>query len=225
MIQILRSSLLGSAGFVHGFGTRKTIPELIPEALYTLRQVHGQKIIVLKNPLPARKSHFTEGDAIMTFLPNVFIGIRTADCLPVLMADPVSGAVAAVHCGWRSLAAELAGKAVRAFASFAETDPQYILAALGPSIERCCYEVGEDVREALMKIPDCGLTTEHRNGRIYASLKDAAASQLKSEGLTGENVDILDYCTSCRSDLLYSWRGEKTDKRMITFIGSKQVVG
>ena len=218
---LLKSSLLVEAGFDHGFGTRETLTHEVPDALYTVGQVHGDRIITLQDPLPKEKYRFTEGDALLTRISGVFIGIRTADCLPVLIADPVTGAVAAVHCGWRSLAKGLAGKAVRAFESFTRSDPRGYLAAFGPAIGPCCYEVGEDVRDAFMKIPGCGLTTEHRDDTIYASLKDAAAIQLKSEGLTEKNLDILDYCTSCRSDLLYSWRGERTDKRMTSFIGHK----
>lgn len=218
-MSLLRSSLLDSHGFHHGFGTRQTTPDELPSELYTLRQVHGDRIIALAEPLPEKKNRFTQGDALVASLPGVFVGVRTADCLPVLLADPVSGAVAAVHCGWRSLAAEITAKAVGALLEVTGTDPGNLIAALGPAIGLCCYEVGEDVRKAFMIIPGVGLSTEHRNGSIYASLKDAAASQLMAVGVGKDNIDTLDQCTSCDRDILYSFRGERTDKRMMSFIG------
>ncbi len=106
---LLKSSLLDEAGFDHGFGTRESVTQEIPDAIYTVLQVHGDRIITLQEPLPKEKYRFAKGDALITRSPGIFIGIRTADCLPVLMADPATGSVAAVHCGWRSLAKGLAG--------------------------------------------------------------------------------------------------------------------
>ncbi len=220
-MSFIRSALLSSHGFSHGFGTRKTALDELPRELYTLRQVHGDRIISLGKTMPEKSECFVEGDALVATLAGIFIGIRTADCLPVLIADTSTGAVAAVHCGWRGLAAGIAAKAVKTLLKVTGSDPEGLSAALGPAIDICCYEVGEDVRAAFMNIPGSSLSLERRGGSTYASLGNAASAQLVAEGIREKNIESTGHCTSCERDLFYSFRGEKTDKRMTSFIGSK----
>ncbi len=214
----LTSRLLEEAGFPHGFGTRLTPPEDFPSPLYTLAQVHGDRVVVLAEPLPRRTFRHTEADALVTALPRVFLGIRTADCLPLILADPASGVVGAVHCGWRSLALGLAGRTAREMARRGGSDPARFLAAAGPCIGPCCYEVGEEVRDAFRGRPG-DRAFRSTGGRLLLDLAKAAEDELRELGL--EEVERIDGCTRCRPGLFHSWRGERTRERMTSWIAGR----
>jgi YfiH family protein len=176
------------------------------------------------------------GDGLMTAEPGILLTIRIADCLPLLLADPQRRAVAAVHAGWRGALARVIEKAVgdmrRAFGS----DPQDLIAALGPSIRACCYEVGEEVVEAFhgsfanadqffRPLPNCPEAGTDRHSILFLSacppghapehvpaarldLTAVARHQLASAGVKPENILVADYCTACRTDLFFSHRRE-----------------
>ena len=113
-MSVIRSALLEGAGVRHGFGTTATRDSELPSPILTLQQVHGNRIVVIAErddrghgavesvPVPGQPHRFTEGDALISTVPGTFVGVRTADCLPVLLTDPLSGIAAAIHCGWRS---------------------------------------------------------------------------------------------------------------------------
>lgn len=159
---------------------------------------------------------------MITDIPGVSIGIRTADCLPVLVGDRATGAVAAIHCGWRSLALGLPGKGTRAFLDLTGSLPGNLLAVTGPSIGACHYEIGQDVRTAFFdaRSDDSGLF-EERNGRLYMDLVATAKTQLLSEGLKAENIEEIDGCTICHRDLFWSFRAGDEEERMISWITAK----
>ena len=178
----------------------------------------GNNLDLKISELPADPFRFDEGDAMVSDIPGVAMGIRTADCLPLLIADRLKGTAAAVHCGWRSLAAGLAGKAVRVMAGIMESESKHLLAAIGPSIGACCYEVGEDLRAAFSHFrSDKGLLFE-RDGRLYLDLASGVKTQLIMEGMTPETIDEIVGCTSCNQDLFWSHRARKEEERMISFI-------
>jgi YfiH family protein len=246
---VLHSSMLLQAGFIHGFGTRKTAPDEYPEDVHILLQVHGERIVVLtENPesriqdpgekylnptektsdilllgLPASPFRFDEGDAMITDISGVSIGIRTADCLPLLMADTVSGAVCAVHCGWRSLSAGLAAKAADAFLKLTGSHPANLRAATGPSIGACHYEIGQEVRTAYFDArgEDPGLFDE-RDGRLYMDLAAAAKAQLVSKGMNTGDIEVIDGCTLCHRDTFLSYRAGDEEERMVSFITARE---
>ena len=151
-------------------------------------------------------------------IPGVTMGIRTADCLPLLIVDRVKGTAAAVHCGWRSLALGLAGKAVRIMTGVMGSDAVHLLAAIGPSIGPCCYEVGEDVREAFSHFQSRKGLFEIRDKKLCLDLASGVKTQLIMEGMTPENIDEIVGCTSCNPDLFWSWRAHKDEGRMVSFI-------
>jgi len=173
--------------------------------------------VVFQN-LPAHHFRFDEGDALVSDISGVSMGIRTADCLPVLIADRVKGTAAAVHCGWRSLALGLAGKAVRVMTGVMGSRENDLLAAIGPSIGQCCYEVGEEVREAFpADMREEGLF-QKRGESLYLDLAAGAKTQLLTEGMAPETVDEIVACTSCNPDMFWSWRTRKDEGRMVSFI-------
>jgi hypothetical protein len=174
------------------------------------------------------------GDGLMTAEAGVLLTIRIADCLPVLLVDPRLRVVAAVHAGWRGAQARVIEKAVgdlrRAFGS----DAQTLMAALGPSIRVCCYEVGEDVVEAFhasfrdaeqffQTLPHRPETATDRHSILFTSacppghapehvpaarldLIAVARHQLTSAGVDPANIFVADYCTACHTDLFFSHR-------------------
>jgi YfiH family protein len=238
------SPILEGAGFPHEFGTRITNRADSLPPIHILMQVHGERIVVLdqesdkriQNPkskiqkfnpnvvfreLPEEAFRFDEGDALIISLPGVNIGIRTADCLPVLLADPVSGTVAAVHCGWRSLALDLAEQTVQTMTSLAGNKPSGLIAALGPAINTCCYEVGSEVIGQFQGYDADPAAYTEREDRFYLNLRAIALSQLLRAGLSPDHIDDLAQCTSCLSERYFSHRARRDEGRMVSFIQAK----
>ena len=214
-----RSEALAAAGFCHGFGTRLATRRDYPRILYTLRQVHGDAVAHIGPPLPDRRFRFTVADAVLTRHPGVAVGVRTADCLPVLLADTAGGAVAAVHCGWRSLAAGLIGRTVEQMGLLFGTRAKDVLAVLGPSIRACCYEVGPEVMAAFAAHPGVEAFAEG-DGSLRLDLARAARSELRGRGIETDRIETVGGCTRCRPDLYHSWRGERTKMRMVNWISA-----
>jgi YfiH family protein len=241
---VIISSLLEEAGFLHGFGSRLTTENDLPSPIHILLQVHGKRIVWLAeqkmqvqgpkskvqgiNPnlifrgVPEKPFRFGEGDALITSLPGISIGIRTADCLPALLADPASNTVAAVHCGWRSLALDLAGEAVEAMVSMTGNGPSGFLAALGPAINACCYEVGPEVIEQFRGYDPNGEFFTEREGSHFLNLRAIAKSQLLRAGVPSDHVDDLTECSACQPELFYSHRGRRDTGRMVSYIQARK---
>jgi YfiH family protein len=180
--------------------------------LLLLHQVHG--IAVLAAPWEGRP----EGDAATADRAGLLLGIETADCLPVLLVDPRRRAVAAAHAGWRGTAAEVARKAVEALRAQGSR-PQDLLAALGPAIGQCCYEVGEEVRAAF-GAEGAAFFRPGPRGRPQLDVRAANRAQLEGAGLGAGAIHDLADCTFCRADLYHSYRREGAGAgRMISFVG------
>ncbi|MDD5475307.1 MAG: peptidoglycan editing factor PgeF, partial [Syntrophales bacterium] len=181
-------------------------------SFYTGIQVHGDHIAVLdeKEPPTGTDISETKCDALVTNRSRCAIGIRTADCVPLLLADPVNRVVGAVHAGWKGTALGIAGKAADLFVERFSSDPSNIIAAIGPSIGPCCYEVGDDVFEEMCLWAWRGevFSDKKRNGRRMMNLGEASRRQLLDAGIPEGNIAVLPLCTLCRNDLFYSWRGE-----------------
>jgi YfiH family protein len=175
--------------------------------------------------MPEEPFRFAEGDALITDIPGVSIGIRTADCLALLLADTSSGAVCAVHCGWRSLAAGLAGKAINVFLLISRSSTQKLRAVLGPSIGVCHYEIGKDVRQAFIDSGQehAGLF-EERDGSLYLDLKAAVKVQLMAAGMKIGDIEEIPGCTICNRDLFWSYRAGDKEERMTSFITARKSV-
>lgn len=149
-----------------------------------------------------------EGDALITSQPGLLLTIRTADCIPILIADPVRRAVAAVHAGWRGTAAGIAGKTVKKMVLSFSTDPADLIAVVGPGIGVCCFEVGPEVAAGF------GTTEAH------VDLAAANRMDLASAGVS--RIVVGAQCTVCQPGLFHSFRRDKTQLRMVSAIGLRK---
>lgn len=144
-------------------------------------------------------------DALSTSLPQVALGVMTADCVPILLADPCTRAVAAVHAGWRGSAAGIVANTVHSMKTHFGARPRDILAFLGPHIGACCYEVGNDVAR---KITTPGALSEYGKKHLL-NLGEWNTALLRKSGVLKKNIYVTHYCTACRTDLFHSYRADK----------------
>ncbi len=214
-------------GLVHGFEpgrgaargeTRAASQERVGAALASagrlllMTQVHGADVI--RAPWPGQPP----ADAAVAEVPGFLLGIETADCLPVLLVDPRRRVVAAAHAGWRGTAAGVARRVLEVLLA-GGSDPLHILAALGPGIGPCCYEVGSEVREAFGPESSRFFLPGPR-GRPHLDLRAAVVSQLEGAGLSPAHIHHRDDCTFCHADHYHSYRREGPGGgRMISYVG------
>jgi YfiH family protein len=210
---------------VHGFGTRywgedglDLCPELAGFRHVSLRQTHSDIVRIIAK-YPHEKM---EGDALVTERPGNLLIIKTADCLPVLVVDPQKRVVAAVHCGWRGTLKNVIGKTIRMIAQNFGSDLSYLRVALGPCIDKSCYEVGEDVRE---RFEHHGISNGNfdrhptKREKYLFDLRGANRAQILSMGVPREQIFSVDLCTYCENDL-FSYRRDKAHAgRLVNFIG------
>lgn len=213
--------------------------------LVTLRQIHSDMVHVIATP-PADANNALIGDALATSSRNLLLAIQTADCIPILLVDPRHRAVAAIHAGWRGTLARIASKTLGRMQMEFSTRPADVLAAIGPGIGQSCYEVGPDVvKEFAAQFPqarswfegpfDALASSEDPNPlpwltmmppghqppppRCHLDLKAANAALLIDAGVSPRNIFTSNLCTSCRTDLLFSYRREGTTGRMMSVTG------
>lgn len=201
-MSLLTSKLLASLNWTeHGFGTRDANPD--QTAMASLQQIHSAATFVAREPGCAG-----EGDALVTRTPGVAVSIRTADCFPILVADPETRAVAAIHAGWRGTAAGVVRTSLDRMRSEFGTDPRNVFAAIGPGIGACCYEVGLEVARQF--------------GMTEAGKLDLAAenrTQLIAAGVQADRIEVVGGCTFCQPAQFFSWRRDRDRAgRMISFI-------
>ena len=150
-----------------------------------------------------------ECDALITNEPGIGLVIFTADCTPILLHDPVTGAVGAAHAGWRGTAAGIAGKTVAAMVQEFGCDPKNIRAAIGPNIGFCCFQTDSDVPEAIREAygSEAEKFIRQDGNKYYVNLKEINALSLKRAGVT--HIDISTDCTVCQCDRYWSHRVTK----------------
>ncbi|MGH9541939.1 MAG: peptidoglycan editing factor PgeF [Terriglobales bacterium] len=194
-----------------------------------LKQIHSA--LLWRDPAPG-----TAGDGLFTSDSGVLLAVRVADCVPILLADAERRAIAAVHAGWRGTVARIVEKAVGELRAHYGSDPRQLRAAIGPSIRRCCYQVGDEVAESFTSqfpyaaelfdqpAPDpvaerypmlfmTGAPPGHpRDPRwnygasVCLDLAEANRRQLMAAGVPEKNIEVLPFCTSCRADWFFSHR-------------------
>jgi len=179
------------------------------EKLVTVNQVHGADILVIDEP-NKDFSHFQkiDCDGIITNQPNVMIAVCVADCAPILLFDPVKSVIASIHAGWKGTAAGIATKGVKSMSKIFGSNPDEIIAVIGPTIGPCCYEVDEIVKTSFVKN---GLDWEAcakniNNEKWSLDISKANKDQLLSVGLKGKNIEVADQCVSCLHDRFFSYR-------------------
>ncbi|HEV2194367.1 MAG TPA: peptidoglycan editing factor PgeF [Candidatus Acidoferrum sp.] len=207
--------------------------------LIALKQIHSDVVHLFENP-PAKPCR---GDASATNRPGLLLAVQTADCVPILLVDLKKRAVAAVHAGWRGTLHRIVAKAIGKMQMQFGTKPADLLAAIGPSIGGCCYEVGTEVAsEFRSQFPNASeWFDELRTGdepnplqwlnmappghqpppkNVLLDLRQANRQQLLDAGLCAQNILVSDLCTACRRDLLFSYRKEAgTTGRLLSVIG------
>jgi YfiH family protein len=273
-LQIVESNALARLGWlVHGFSTRpdgeralnlgftdwderkrvvanrtkfQTAINARHMRLIALRQIHSD-VIHVAAASAASTEEALAGDALMTKSPGLLLGVQTADCVPILLADTRRCVVAAIHAGWRGTLARIVVKALGRMRMEFGTRPGDVVAALGPAIGRCCYEVGPEVAQAfatqfagaahwfdgpfeqlahgeeplwlpwLTMMPPGHVPPPPR---VQLDLRAANRWQLIDAGVPEEQIDVSDLCTACRTHLLFSYRREGAKAgRMMAVIG------
>ena len=170
---------------------------------HQLVQVHGATIRWLAGP---GREHPDEADILLSNQSGTALAVRTADCLPLLLADPVSGTIAAVHAGWRGTVAKVAAAAVQEMVA-GGADPKTMLASLGPCIGPCCFEISTDVAAQLSGCAPGAEAHIHRtNSTITADLRQINRLQLLNCGLGPERVEQIKECTTCDRTRFFSYR-------------------
>jgi purine-nucleoside/S-methyl-5'-thioadenosine phosphorylase / adenosine deaminase len=233
------------AEFFHALGADKM-------RVVTLRQIHSDLIhrVDRADESNSKFSEAPKGDALFTREPGILLAVQTADCIPILLADPRQRAVAAIHSGWRGTLARIAAKALGRMHMEFGTRPEDVIAALGPGIGRCCYEVGSDVaREFQSQFPEArgwfdgpfdALSSGENDPnwlpwltmrppghpppppRVHLDLIAANRAILAAAGVPPRQISASDFCTACRADLFFSYRRERTTGRLMAAIGIKQ---
>jgi YfiH family protein len=202
-------------------------------------QAHGAHAIV------ADPRSRPDADIIVSEDPALALAIQTADCVPLLLADTRTGAVAAAHAGWRGLAARVPAIAVATLKDRYGSRPEDLIAAAGPSIGACCYEVGEDVRERFRaegfrdrqlehwfviapqptaRNPSmAGLPAARRDGHWYFDGWAAVRDELVGAGVSRERIHIAELCTASHADFCSYRRDGKPAGRMAAVVRSARL--
>jgi polyphenol oxidase len=215
--------------------------------LATLRQFHSDMIRTANPPEPRREPESLRGDALLTSASHVLLSVQTADCVPILFADKKRRAVAAIHAGWRGTLARIAQKTLGRMRMEFGTRPKDIVAALGPAIGRCCYEVGPEVVTAFAgQFPAAAewfdgpferlAWGEEPNPlpwltmmppghvppppRVQLDLRAANRWQLLDAGVPASQITVSELCTRCNAELFFSYRLEREKTgRLMAVIG------
>jgi polyphenol oxidase len=207
--------------FFGGFG-------IAPMQVVRAKQVHGDGVLRVDAGLVGRTGfprclvdEPAEFDALITNVPGLALVVSTADCLPILIYDPVHQAAAAVHAGWRGTAKRVAVQTLAAMREAHGTSPADCRAAIGPGIRRCCFEVDAAVTEAMSDVLPSWerYATANRAGHWLLDIAGVNRALLEAAGLRRDRIEDVDLCTSCRTDLFFSHRAERgRTGRMMNFI-------
>jgi hypothetical protein len=190
---------------VHGFGTRLAdVPAMFP-SLACLQQIHSAECVAAEG----RSGELGPGDAVLEDARGSVVAVRTADCIPILLADGRRHAVGAVHAGWRGTVARIAARALEAMRARFGTEPAGVHAAIGPGIGKCCYEVGPEVAARFGE-----------RGRAHIDLAQANRLQLAAAGVAPERIYLANLCTMCHAAEFHSYRRDKEAAgRLYSFAG------
>ena len=180
-----------------------------PEKLVLTKQIHSDIIRTVGREHWGQ--YLVEGaspvcDALITNDPGTVLTIFTADCTPILLQDPITGAVGAVHAGWRGTAMDIAGKTVARMVAEFGCDPKNIRAAIGPNIGPCCFQTDGEVPRALLQTYGTAAASfiGEKDGKFYPDLKQINALSLKNAGVA--RIEISQDCTMCQHEKYWSHR-------------------
>jgi YfiH family protein len=212
-MNFVQSKILSSKEcIVHGFADRtaRADPSEIERhfkllKIAQLKQVHSGDVIIVDSA--ENHDDLSEGDALVTDLKGVGIAIRTADCVPILLVDDRQSVIAAVHAGWRGTLSEIAMNTARLIESEYGISPSKLTAVIGPSIKKCCYEVGEDVASLFEERGQNSDQYLFKSGKSKYMLDLSLANKLGLQKAGVLDIEVVDICTKC-NDSFYSYRRE-----------------
>ena len=195
-------------------------------------QKHGADVRAVQNLEEARQKPGVLGDeeycdALISRTPKILLAIKTADCVPVLLCDPNTGAFAAIHAGWRGTVAAIVSGTVERLKVEYGARPEDLHAAIGPAANACCYEVGSEVIDRFKaRFPPADhLFMPTRDGHARIDLQRANLDQLTTAGLLLERIHTAPLCTMCHTELFFSYRREKSIQgcvgRLMSVIGRR----
>ncbi len=226
-MRLIQSPML--AGFAHGFTTRsggassppfdtlnlggkvgddaglvreswRRVEEATGLSFARVCQVHGARAV----RIDAASDPIEEADVVVSRTLGLAACVSVADCVPILVADPESGVVAAVHAGWRGTLARAAAEGVAALSRETGAPPRRLLASIGPSIGPCCYEVSPDLAARFAEAFGAGVLREGREPKL--DLWSANEAALRAAGMAPDRVEVLGRCTACERELFFSHR-------------------
>lgn len=194
---------------VENFRRIGTILGFTPDDVVNARQVHSDIVVRVGHEDRCKLTVADASpvcDALVTNEPGLALFVSTADCTPILLHDPVTGAVGAAHAGWRGTASAIAARTVEAMSLHFGTDPKNVRAAIGPNAGVCHFETDADVPDAMVSAfgKDALAFIHPKNGKFYVNLKEINALILRSAGVV--DIALSDQCTMCRPDLFWSHR-------------------
>lgn len=203
-----------------------------PSRLFQAEQVHGAAVFVpgqsaedlnLGKLPDVEVARYAKADALVAREPGDTVGVRVADCVPILVADQGNGRVAAIHAGWKGVVADVIGHALAALEPGA---PSELVAAIGPCIGACCFEVSHDVAEkiAAASTPAC-IVSRHAPLKAMVDLRLAAAAQLARLGMDGARVEQVGGCTRCDAAMYYSFRRDGDDAGRLLAVITARTAG
>jgi len=178
--------------------------------IVTARQTHSSERCLIESPEQATGPQ-PDCDAMVTRLPDVLIAIQTADCLPLLIGDPKTGTMAAIHAGWRGTAGRITERTIADMMLLHGVNTRDCIAALGPTACVDCYEVGQDVIERYKS--EFGywrtlLVNFKENGKAHLDIRAANVQQLRFCGFDEDRIHVAEYCTMHQNELFFSYRRE-----------------
>lgn len=220
----LPSSWRAVDGLVAGFGDRRLAAP--PSTLLLRTQVHGARVVDAagrRDEVDRDDQGYArvrdEADALVAAEPGLVVGVRTADCVPILLVAPSARWAAAVHAGWRGTVAGIASEALRV-ATEAGIAPSGLHAALGPSIGPCCYEVSPEVASAFEAEALPVHAPRPGRPRPHLDLRAANRTLLERAGVPPANIHSVGPCTRCAHDTYHSYRAEPScEGRQVSWIG------
>ena len=211
-------SLEQFAWLEHGFGTRLSTGWPDMRRLVTPKQIHSDRVLVVPNDAPAGAGvRLGEGDALISQQKEPLIGIRTADCFPLLLVDPERRSFGAIHAGWRGTVDKISAAAVEIMTHRFGSRPAAIWAAIGPGIGHCCFEVGPEVAARFERLFPERVDLHHRT---HIDLAEANRRQLVDAGIPAGQIEVGGLCTVCREGEFHSFRRDQERAgRMLSAIG------
>ncbi|HVT95822.1 MAG TPA: peptidoglycan editing factor PgeF [Bryobacteraceae bacterium] len=198
-----------------GFGTRRS--DGWANGAVQLKQVHSSRVVLAAEPWSDDAA--PEADAVISDRPGITLSVRTADCLPILLADEATRSVAAVHAGWRGTHARIAAKTVAELRQNFNADPATLWVWVGTGIGQCCFEVGPEVAACFPGF----IVPGGEAGKFLLDLTAANVRQLLDAGIPRDHILCAGGCTRCDPALFHSWRRDRENAgRMIAAIGTRR---